>query len=316
MNRSTTFQPHLPLAIPDWRFSFGAFPVIRPSTTPTPSEVARHYDELDRFYRQVWGEHVHHGVWFPGNDPAAVEEATERLLYLTAKPLRLLPGSRVADIGCGYGASSRWLAESFGADVTGLTLSGVQVNAARNHPAPRRGRVRYDCADWLDNTLPDGSLDAAIAIETLAHMPDKTAFFDQVHRTLQPGGRVALACWTSASDLAPLDAVLLRMICAEGQLSGIGTVDDYRDLATRAGFSILGDHDLSAEVEPTWWIITRRVVHGAFTRPDYLVFLLRRLSRQPVYLLTLPRLLLAYRTGALRYSLLWLRKPAEPVAKV
>ena len=287
-----------------------AHPVIQPSSQPTPADVARHYDELDAFYRQVWGEHVHHGVWLPGDDPAAVEEATRRLLTLTAAPLRLLPGSRIADIGSGYGASSRWLAESFGSEVTALTLSGVQVDAARRAPAPGRGRVRYECGDWLANTLPDASFDAAIAIESLAHMTDKGEFFGQVHRTLAPGGRAALACWTTAADLSPLDALLLKTICVEGQLASIGTIDDYRQLAGRAGLTTLEDRDLTREVEPTWWIITRRVLIGALTRPEYLVFLLQRGWRKPHFLFTLPRLLLAYRTGALRYSLLWLQKPA------
>ena len=27
------------------------------------ASVADHYDELDDFYREIWGEHVHHGLW-------------------------------------------------------------------------------------------------------------------------------------------------------------------------------------------------------------------------------------------------------------
>ena len=32
----------------------------------TREDVARHYDQLDRFYRELWGEHVHHGFWATG----------------------------------------------------------------------------------------------------------------------------------------------------------------------------------------------------------------------------------------------------------
>ena len=283
--------------------------MIRPTSPPTSADVARHYDELDSFYRQVWGEHVHHGVWFPWNDPDAVEEATRRLLYLTAKPLRLVPGSRVADIGCGYGASSRWLAARFGADVAALTLSGRQLNAARSAPSPRRGRIRYEVADWLDNALSDASLDAAIAIESLAHMSDKDTFFRQLRRTLKPGGRAAIACWTTAPDLSAPETLVLRQICAEGRLPGIGTLAEYLDLADRAGLTVLGHRDLSREVEPTWWIIARRVLYASLTHPRCLSFILKRVGCQPTFLLTLPRLLLAYRTGAMRYSLIWLCRP-------
>ena len=69
--------------------------------------------------------------------------------------------------------------------------------------------------------------------------------------------------------------------------------------------------DLSEQVERTWWIITRRALAGLFTKPHYLRFILTRAFRKNIFVLTLPRLLLAYRTGALRYGLLTIKKPAS-----
>ena len=43
-----------------------------------PGEVAAHYDDLDRFYREIWGEHVHHGLWQSRAETA--EEATRHLI--------------------------------------------------------------------------------------------------------------------------------------------------------------------------------------------------------------------------------------------
>jgi tocopherol O-methyltransferase len=40
--------------------------MIVPRTVQTAESVARHYDTLDRFYREIWGEHVHHGLWRGG----------------------------------------------------------------------------------------------------------------------------------------------------------------------------------------------------------------------------------------------------------
>ena len=37
---------------------------------PTIDGAASHYDDLDQFYREIWGEHVHHGVWFTGKESA------------------------------------------------------------------------------------------------------------------------------------------------------------------------------------------------------------------------------------------------------
>jgi len=37
--------------------------MIYPDETQTAEEVASHYNDLDQYYRQIWGEHVHHGYW-------------------------------------------------------------------------------------------------------------------------------------------------------------------------------------------------------------------------------------------------------------
>jgi tocopherol O-methyltransferase len=42
--------------------------VISSRKTISPDAVALHYDELDHFYRDVWGDHVHHGLWLRGDE--------------------------------------------------------------------------------------------------------------------------------------------------------------------------------------------------------------------------------------------------------
>lgn len=282
--------------------------VITPKTPPLVGDIARHYDELDDLYRHAWGPHVHHGLWVNDLDCSSIDTATQRLLERVTTPLELRPTDRVVDIGSGYGASARWIAERHGAQVTALTLSKQQHIRARQEPSPSRGHIDFRWEDWLHNTLPDQSMDAAIAIESLAHMTDQPLFFQQLHRILKPGGRAALACWTSANDLTPLEQRLLETICKEGRLASLGTLTEYGQLARAAGLQVLRCNDLTHQVERTWWIIAGRVLRGLVTRPAYLRFIIHRLFRERVFLLTLPRLILAYRTGALRYGLLVLAK--------
>jgi tocopherol O-methyltransferase len=282
--------------------------VIEPASRPTSSDVARHYDELDFFYRDVWGEHVHHGVWTGPSDDASVRTATLRLLFLAVQPLRLLPGQNVADIGCGYGAASRWLADTFGANVTGVTLSSAQAAEAHRHSEPSRGSVCYRVTDWLDNQFPSATFDAAIAIESLAHMTDKQRFFDELHRTLKPGGKAAIACWMAAGDPTRLERKLLEKICDEGRFPGMGAIDEYLGIARRCGLHVAGHRDLSREVERTWRTIGRRLLAAVVTRKEYAATFVNRAFRERLFLLTLPRLMLAYHTGALRYGLIWLER--------
>ena len=98
--------------------------MIFPREIVTSRQVSGHYDDLDALYREIWGEHLHHGLWTTGRESA--EAAVVALVARVADAAAIRPGDRVCDVGCGYGATSRWLAENRGARVTGLTISERQ----------------------------------------------------------------------------------------------------------------------------------------------------------------------------------------------
>src|SRR3954464_7954151 len=98
--------------------------MIPASQTLAPADVAAHYDELDYFYRDVWGEHVHHGLWRTGKESRA--EAVRQLVEVVADAAELKRGERVCDIGCGYGATARLLAAEWGVTVQAITVSPAQ----------------------------------------------------------------------------------------------------------------------------------------------------------------------------------------------
>lgn len=108
--------------------------MIEPRAPQGRAAVAAHYDDLDRFYRDIWGEHVHHGLWATGRESS--DEAVEALVALVAELAEIRPGHRVCDVGCGYGATSRMLAARYGATVTGLTLSEAQSGLRERREAP------------------------------------------------------------------------------------------------------------------------------------------------------------------------------------
>ncbi len=307
-----------------------------------PEAVASHYDELDRFYREIWGDHVHHGLWLRGDESR--EQAVHQLVHLVAREARIAPGTRVCDIGCGYGATARMLAAEFAATVTAITISPAQhafakahnVNLAKSpianpektpqarHPERSAGEKAgatqsrdpvevssdpaaiptYLLGDWLTNDLPPASFDAAIAIESSEHMPDLTAFFAQAHRILRPGGRLIVCAWLSADSPSPrARRHLLEPICREGRMPQMGTVADYQRLAQSAGFTSDRFEDLTRRVAPTWPAIVRRFLTRLLTRPGYLRFLFNRHARNRVFALTIFRIMFAYRTGAMRYGI-------------
>lgn len=271
------------------------------SAEVTREAVASHYDELDHFYRDVWGDHVHHGLWLRGNETR--EEAVQQLVDLVARELRLTPGMRVCDIGCGYGATARELAMR-GAEVTGITISPAQFAVAQEE-----GRAHFLLGDWLTNDLPNESFDAAYAIESSEHMPDIRRFFTQANRVLRTGGRLVVCAWLSADNPSPTQkSWLLEPICREGRMPIMGTVADYRSLGAEAGFKMEHFEDVTKAVARTWPAIVRRLIGKLLSDPAYLKFLFRRHAHNRIFALTIFRIWIAYRVGAMRYGVFTLVK--------
>ena len=89
----------------------------------------------------------------------------------------------------------------------------------------------------------------------------------------------------------------------------MGTESDYRELLTGAGFAVEAATDVSREVRGTWAICVRRAIAKIFTDRTARAYLFSAASRNRVFLLTVGRIWLAYRTGAMRYLVWRARKP-------
>lgn len=281
--------------------------MIFPNTPQCAADVADHYDELDPIYRALWGEHVHHGLWRTGGE--TIEQAVTALSDEVAALLRLpaIDGARLVDIGCGYGATARRFAARHGADVTGYTLSREQATNAPTAP-----NVDIRVGDWLTNTLPDAGCDGAYAIESTEHMTDKAGAITEAFRVLKPGGRLAICAWLAAEDAGPFAIRhLLEPICREGRLASMGTRSEYSALARQAGFVELSYDDVSQSVRRTWTICARRFIGKLLTDKAYMRFVTSSAVRNRMFALSLPRLMLAYRTGSMRYGIFSFEKPVQ-----
>jgi tocopherol O-methyltransferase len=280
--------------------------MIEPDAPQDAEAVADHYDELDVIYRRVWGEHVHHGLWTTGSETPA--EAVVALIDTVGERLRLMPGEACIDIGCGYGGTARRLATAREVRVTGFTLSAEQARFAATRAA---AGVELRVRDWLDNELPAASADAAWAIESSEHMVDKPAFFAEAHRVLRPGGRFVVCAWLAETGARGWKVRhLLEPICREGRLPSMGTREEYAAMAQAAGFELVGYEDASQRVARTWTICARRLVRALVV--DRATRRIALAARNRIFALSFPRLILAYRTGAMRYGIFTLVKAEAP----
>jgi len=166
---------------------------LGPRHTPVrdAAAVKFHYDVGNNFYK-LWLDRrmVYSCAYFrsPGD---ALDVAQEAKLDLICRKLRLKPGERFLDIGCGWGGLIMHAAEHYGVDATGITLSENQAVLARQkiEEAGLSDRCRVDIRDY--RTLAAGDAYDKIAsigmIEHvgLSHLP---VYFGSAFRALKAGG--------------------------------------------------------------------------------------------------------------------------------
>lgn len=275
--------------------------MIFPSELQSSESVAHHYDSLSDFYLEVWGEHVHHGLWLDGRE--SPDEAVLQLVRVVAEEARIGEGTRVCDVGCGYGGTARELVRRYGAQVTALTISPAQLAFALGR-ADGSDNPTYLLQDWLESDLPPASQDVVLSIESSEHMADKPAFFAHVARALRPGGRSVICAWLAPENPTPWQVrYLLEPICREGRLPSMGSESDYRRFFADAGMQVEGFRDVSEQVKKTWPLCIGRCLKGLVTESSYRRFVLRSSNQDRVFAKTLLRLWAAYETRSMRYGI-------------
>ncbi len=158
----------------------------------TARRVSRFYDLGSPYYLDLNGPDIHDGYYVTGKEsPAEAREALTRHLAAKAKVVR---GTSVLDVGCGVGGSSIWLARNLGALTTGITISAVQVEIARE--LAREAGV--DSAFLLMDATRmhfERSFDLVWAVAMMTHLPDQEQFLESTLRLLSAGGRIVIFDW-------------------------------------------------------------------------------------------------------------------------
>lgn len=202
-----------------------------------PAEIGKAYDETSPIVSAVGDGQFHLWYWHDDEDDAPLPEAMRRMTRKVAGIMALRPGERVLDAGCGCGGPAIQLATETGVDVTGITISGVQVveAAARAEVSDVSDRVRFEYGDYTKLDYADGSFDGLLALESLQCAPDLDAAMDEFYRVLRPGGRIAIAEFNRESQMDDADAA---EFAASIDINTLRTLDGWLDSLTTAGFEI------------------------------------------------------------------------------
>jgi cyclopropane-fatty-acyl-phospholipid synthase len=152
--------------------------------------VHHHYDLGNEFYR-LWldAELVYTCAYFPTPD-ATLEEAQIAKMDLVCRKLRLAPGEKVLEAGCGWGSFALFMAKHYGVTVRAFNISAEQMEYARRraHDEGLADRVKFVEDDYRNVT---GRYDAFVSIGMLEHvgLPDYPTLGRVMNRSLLPNGR-------------------------------------------------------------------------------------------------------------------------------
>ena len=156
--------------------------------------IQAHYDVGNDFYRLFLDrEMLYSSAYFrTGSD--SLEDAQRNKLDLICRKLRIEPGDRILEIGCGWGAFAIYAARQYGAHVTGVTISPAQFEFASErleHVDVGADSVRLLLQDYRQM---EGKFDKIVCIEMFeaVGLDRYDEFFGACDRLLTPDGSLLM----------------------------------------------------------------------------------------------------------------------------
>jgi cyclopropane-fatty-acyl-phospholipid synthase len=175
--------------------------------------VHHHYDLGNAFYeRWLDREMVYTCAYF--DEPAmTLDDAQRAKLDLVCRKLRLQPGERVVEAGCGWGALAIHMARHYGVQVRAFNISREQLEYARARAA-REGLA--DRVEFIDDDYRNvgHACDAFVSVGMLEHV-GRQHFQDLsevLRRTLRPDGGRGLLHFIGRDEPRPLNAWIRHRI--------------------------------------------------------------------------------------------------------
>ncbi len=180
-----------PKEVKGTRFSRGLDRIMPNRRHGDEKAIQYHYDVGNEFY-QLWLDPrmVYTCAYFQRADESLEAAQLAKLDHICRK-LRLEPGMRLLDVGCGWGALIMHAAENYGVEAVGITLSKAQASLGmqRIAAAGLSDRCRIELRDYRDlGKTPE--FDRAASVGMMEHVRKdlQPGYFDAVYRVLKPGG--------------------------------------------------------------------------------------------------------------------------------
>jgi cyclopropane-fatty-acyl-phospholipid synthase len=208
----------------------------------------RHYDTGNDLFTVMLDKRLNYScAYWQAAD--TLDEAQEAKLALTCRKLGLKPGMRVLDIGCGWGGFAIYAAETYGAEVTGITVSRAQVDLARR--LSQGLPVKIELQDYRDLR---GTFDRIVSIGMFEHVgvANYRTYLQVVHRCLEKEGLFLLHTIAGNSSVRSVDPWIEKYIFPNSMLpsarqitaaaEGLFVLEDWHSLGPHYDRTLMAWH--------------------------------------------------------------------------
>lgn len=211
-------------ALPRWRRIAEG---LRHNRKRDAEAIHHHYDVSNTFYEHVLGPSMAYTCACYPDEHATLEQAQENKYRLVFEKLRLRPGDRLLDVGCGWGGMVRYAARH-GVRATGVTLSREQAlwgqKAIAEDGLADLAEIRH--SDYRD--VIEGGFDAVSSIGLTEHVgvAQYPSYFRFLQSKLRTGGLLLNHCITRPDNRKSSAATgfIDRYVFPDGELTGSGRI--------------------------------------------------------------------------------------------
>jgi cyclopropane fatty-acyl-phospholipid synthase-like methyltransferase len=229
-------------------------------------KVKEYYKECDKSY-QHWGAeeiyNIHYGFW--DKNTKSHVQSLENMNRALAEKLKIKPGDKILDAGCGVGASAIWLVKNYNVEVMGITISELQCEKANNF-AKKEGlseRVKFYVRDFQNPGFENGSFNIVWILESLCHGEDKGKFIQEAYRILKNQGKLIVADFFLAkpyTKLSKIEKWLIDHWLKGWSLAGLWTAEEFKNYAEKTGFKNIEITDITKNTSPSAKEIKKRTL--------------------------------------------------------
>ncbi|TMW56092.1 hypothetical protein Poli38472_008740 [Pythium oligandrum] len=218
---------------------------------------SHHYDLGNDFFKLWLDPHMQYScAYFKDAAPNDLDKAQENKMHMIAQKLKLEPGMRVLEIGCGWGGLACYLAKNYNVHVTGITISNEQLKEARKW-AEREGVSHLTSFEYQDYRGMHGQFDRVLSIAMLEAVGYKNMdmYYSVIERCLKPGGVAVVHSVTSnTSRKIPIQLWILKYIFPNGFLPSLQQMMKF----TERKLIVEDVHNLGPDYDKTCFVWNQR----------------------------------------------------------